>query len=155
MRSLKTGKCSGVDNIPSELHDNGDEATTTIVTAIWQKEWDEASLVSNKFYEILPTLPDKMVSSCNTRKENTVLNSLHIDHSYLTHSFILRKEEAPVRVACNAVITVKHFLIKCADLLEIRKKYLKEKSLYSFFRNVISVFFSWERLMCFTKYEAC
>ena len=49
----------------------------------------------------------------------------------------MRKEEAPVCVACNAVITVKHFLIKCADLLEIRKKYFKEKSLYSLFRNVI------------------
>ena len=28
-------------------------------------------------------------------------------------------------------------LIECADLLEIRKKYFEEKSLYSFFRNVI------------------
>ena len=50
---------------------------------------------------------------CNTRKENTVLNRLHTGHSYLTHSFILRKEEAPVCVACNAVITVKHILIEC------------------------------------------
>ena len=74
---------------------------------------------------------------CNTRKENTVLNRLHIGHFYLTHSFILRKEKAPVCVACNAVITVKHILIKCADLLEIRKKYFEERSLYSLFRNII------------------
>ena len=39
------------------------------------------------------------------------------------HSFILREEEAPVCVACNAVITVKRILIECADLLEVRKKY--------------------------------
>ena len=74
---------------------------------------------------------------CNTRKENTVLNRLHIGHSYLTHSFIFRKEEAPVCVACNVVPTVKHILIECADLLEIRKKYFEERSLYSLFRNVI------------------
>ena len=37
----------------------------------------------------------------------------------------------------KSVITVKHILIECADLLEIRKKYFKEKSLYSLFRNVI------------------
>ena len=43
----------------------------------------------------------------------------------------------PVCVACNTVITVKHILIECADLLEIRKKYFAEKSLYSLFRNVI------------------
>ena len=56
---------------------------------------------------------------------------------YLTHSFILRKEEAPVCVACNAVIKVKHILIEYADWLEIRKKYFEERSLYSLFRNVI------------------
>ena len=53
----------------------------------------------------------------------------------------MRKEEAPVCVACDAVITVKHVLIECADLLEIRKKYFEEKSLYSLFRNVIPEFF--------------
>ena len=50
---------------------------------------------------------------------------------------MLRKEEAPFCVACNTVITVKHILIECADLLEIRKKYFEQKSLYSLFRNVI------------------
>ena len=93
-------------------------------------------MVSNRFQEILPTLQEKLLSFCNTRKENTVLNRLHIGHSYLTHSFILRKEGAPVCVACN-VLTVKHILIECADLLEIRKKCFEEKSLYSLFRNVI------------------
>ena len=32
-----------------------------------QKEWDETVLVSNKFHEILPKLPDKLLSFCNTR----------------------------------------------------------------------------------------
>ena len=94
-------------------------------------------LVSNKFHEILLKLPDRLLSICNTRKENTVLNRLHIGHSYLTHSFNLRREEAPVCIACGAVITVKHILIECADLLEIRKKYFEERSLYSLSRHVI------------------
>ena len=55
----------------------------------------------------------------------------------MTYSFILKKEEATVCVACNDVLTVKHILIECADLLEIRKKYQEEKSLNSLFRNVI------------------
>ena len=71
------------------------------------------------------------------RKEDTILNRLHIAYFYWTYSFILRKEEAPVCVACNTVITVKHILIECADLLEIRKKYFEERSLYSLFRNEI------------------
>ena len=94
-------------------------------------------LVSHRNHEVIPKLPDKLLSFCNARKEGTVLNRLHIGHSYLTHSFILRKEEAPVCVACNVALTVKHILIECADLLEIRKKYFEEKSLYSLFRNVI------------------
>ena len=60
-------------------------------------------------------------------------------------------------VACNAVITVEHILIECADLLEIRKKYFEEKSWYSLFWNMILeiMFISCERLACFTKYEVC
>ena len=48
--------------------------TAKFVYQIWQKEWDETVLVSNilKFHEILPKLPDKLLSVCNTRKENTV-----------------------------------------------------------------------------------
>ena len=88
-------------------------------------------------YQILPKLPDKLLSFCNTRKGNTGFKRLRIRHSYLTHSFILRKEEASVCVACNAVITVKHVLIECADLLEMRKKHFEERTLYSLFRNVI------------------
>ena len=82
--------------------------TAKYVYQIWQKECDATGLVSNKFHEILPKLPDKLLFFCNTTKENAVLNRLRIGHSYLTHSFILRKEEASVCVACNAVITIKH-----------------------------------------------
>ena len=79
--------------------------TAKYVHQIWQKEWDETVLGSNKFHEILLKLPNKLIF-CNKRREDSVLNRLHIGHSYLTHSFILRKEQAPVCVACNAVIIV-------------------------------------------------
>ena len=103
---------------------------------VWQKEWDEAMMASNKLLNILPTLSDKLLTVCNTRKEDTVLDRLHIGHSYFTHSFLLKKGEPPVCVASNAAITDKHILIKCADLVEVRKKYFEEKSLDSLFRNV-------------------
>ena len=98
---------------------------------------DETVLVSYTFREILPKLPDELLSFCNTRKEDTVSNRLRIGYSYLTHSFILRKEEAPFCVGCSSVIIVKHILIECADLSKMRKKYFEERSLYSLFRNVI------------------
>ena len=87
------------------------------------------ALVSNKSHKMLSKLSDHLLSFCNTREEITVLNRLHIGHTYLTRSFSLRKEEIPVCVACNAVI-------ECADLLEFTKKYFEERSLYSLFWNV-------------------
>ena len=46
----------------------------------------------------------------------------------------------------NTVVRVKHILIECADLMEIRQKYFEERSLYSLFRNVIpEVVFDFQR----------
>ena len=36
--------------------------TAKYVYQIWQKEWDETVLVFNKFHEIQPKLPDKLLS---------------------------------------------------------------------------------------------
>ena len=108
-------------------------------------------MISNTFHEILPKLSGKLLSFCSTRKKKTVLNILHIGHSYFTHSFILRKEEAPVCVACNTALTIKHLLIECADLSEVRGKYFEQKSLYSLFRNVSSeiIFDFWREIGVF------
>ena len=43
--------------------------TAKYVYQIWQKEWDESVLVSNKFHEILLKLPNKLLSFCNTRQK--------------------------------------------------------------------------------------
>ena len=109
--------------------------TARYIHQVWLREWDEAIIVSNKLYDILLQLSDKLLMFFNTRKEDTVLNRLHIGHSCFTHSFLLKREEPPVCVACNTTVTVKHFLIECADLVEVRKKYFEERSLYLLLRN--------------------
>ena len=107
--------------------------TAKYIHQVWQKKWDEAMIVSNEFHGIFLKLLDKLLTFCNTRKEDTVLNRLHIGHCYFTHSFLLEKEEPPVCVACNTTTTVKHTLIECADLVEVRNKDFEERSLYSLF----------------------
>ena len=59
-------------------------------------------------------------------------------HSYMPRSFLFKKKKKkpPVYVANDAVITVKHILTERAGLVEVRKKYFEERSLYSLFRNV-------------------
>ena len=54
----------------------------------------------------------------------------------------------------DTVITIKYILIECADLVEVRKKYLEERSLYSLFRNVIAgavLDFLREKVVCSIK----
>ena len=128
--------------------------TSKYVCEVWQREWEEAGLVSNKFHEILPRLSGKLLSFCNTRKENTVLNRLHIGQSYLTHSFILRKEEAP------CVILYFQLNIYWLNVLNYWKSgnNISNKSLciHSFEMWVLKSFLtSCVRLVCFIKYEVC
>ena len=66
--------------------------TSKYVYEVWQKESDEAGLVSNRFYEILPKHADKLLSVCNTRKENTVVNRLHNYWLLLFDTFIYFKK---------------------------------------------------------------
>ena len=47
--------------------------------------------IQHKLREILAKLSGKLLSFCKTRKEDTVLNRLHIGHSYLTHLFFILK----------------------------------------------------------------
>ena len=69
--------------------------TAKYIHQVWQKEWNETIIVSNKLHDILPKLSVKLLTFCNTRKEDTILNRLHIGHFYFTHSFLLKKKEKP------------------------------------------------------------
>ena len=70
-----------------------------------------------------------------TQGRKTVLNRLHIGHSYLTHSFILRKEEAPVCVILRLQLNIYWFnALTCWK--SGKNIYFKQKSLHSLFRNV-------------------
>ena len=65
--------------------------TAKYVHQIWQKEWDETGLVANKLHELLLILPDKLLSFCNIRKENTVLNRLHIGQLFDTFLYLEKR----------------------------------------------------------------
>ena len=67
--------------------------TAKYIHQVWQKEWDEAIIVSNKLHDNLPKLSDKLLRLSNTRKEDTIVNRLHFGHSYFTYPFLWKKEE--------------------------------------------------------------
>ena len=45
--------------------------TAKYIHLVWQKEWNEPIIVSNKRRDILAKLSDKLLTFCNTRKEDT------------------------------------------------------------------------------------
>ena len=46
---------------------------------------------------------------------------LHIGHSFIIHSFLLKGEEPPVCIGCDELLTIEHILLTCSDLTEIRE----------------------------------
>ena len=56
---LKAGESPGVDNISSELLENGAEATTTVLTAICKKIWEENEWPKKWTQTLVIPLPKK------------------------------------------------------------------------------------------------
>ena len=61
---------------------------------------------------------------------------LHIGHSFLTHSFLLKGEEPPMCIGCDKRLTIEHILLTCSDFIEIRESHFTAKSLRMLFKDI-------------------
>ena len=77
----------------------------------WQKKWREAN--RTQLHDIKPTIGTWSSSLRKHRLEEKVLAKLRIGHTYLTHSFIFKREERPICHTCNISLTVSHILLHC------------------------------------------
>lgn len=96
--------------------------THTYCNFLWQESW--SSQTENKLFKFMPKLSDPLPSVSSPRKEQTVLSRLHIGHTYITHSFILKQEEPPWCFACDHPLTIYHLLTDCSDLIQQRENFL-------------------------------
>ena len=99
-----------------------------------QSEWDE--FPENKLYKIFPVLKECISCPQKNRKEETVLARLHIGHSFLTHSFLLKGQEPPMCLGCDKRLTIEHILLTCSDFIEIRECHFTAKSLRMLFKDI-------------------
>lgn len=102
--------------------------------ALWQEEWNEK--INNKLFEIQPNLSESLPSVGGNRKESVVFSRLKIGHTFLTHAYLLKGENAPQCTSCQEPLTVKHILITCKDFDEIRNKHYTAKTIRTLFRDV-------------------
>ena len=56
---------------------------------------------------------------CNV---SVTLYRLRIGHTRLTHSYLLSSDDLPECGTCQCPLTVKHILIECVDLKDVRNK---------------------------------
>ena len=106
----------------------------TDIQTLWNDE------TRNKLYEIRPNLKESL---CNTtqslyRKQETVMTRPRIGHTWITHSYLLKKEDQPFCHACDNPFTVKHILVEWSDFTYIRNKYYTTTDVHTLFREVDS-----------------
>ena len=95
--------------------------TNKYILELWQSDWDE--FLENKLYKIFPVLKECIFCPRKNRKEETVMAPLHIGHSFLTHSFLLKGEEPPMCIGCDKRLTIEHILLTCSDFIETRESH--------------------------------
>jgi kelch-like protein 2/3 len=90
------------------------------VNSVWQKCWDGET--NNKLHRLQPVIGNYRHGKL-TRRDEVVIHRLRVGHSHLTHSYLLKKEQAPVCQPCNVPLTMEHVLIGCSKYISQRQKY--------------------------------
>ena len=69
-----------------------------------------------------------------TRREEVVLHRIRIGHSRLTHGYLMENAPVPNCSFCNnSPISIKHILLECTDLNNIRSQYYDVEDLVEHF----------------------
>ena len=88
------------------------------IFSTWQDDWNGA--VANRLHSVKPVLGDWQSSYRRCRKDEVVLCRARIGHTYMTHSYILKKDPPPQCEHCQCILTVRHILVECNHLAQTR-----------------------------------
>ncbi|MPC62770.1 hypothetical protein E2C01_056860 [Portunus trituberculatus] len=58
------------------------------------------------------------------RSAHTLLARLRIGHTYLTQRYLLTRDPQPYCDDCLVPLTVRHLLVECPSLIDLRHRYL-------------------------------
>jgi len=100
----------------------------------WQDIWNSAA--NNKLHAIYPTVGKCIHHNLDSCRDAVIINRLKIGHSRLTHSYLLSGDDQPTCTKCDAVLTMKHILLDCPELRDVRLKYFTASSLKDIFESV-------------------
>ena len=66
----------------------------------------------------------------------TVMAWLHIGHSFIANSFLLKGEEPPVCIKSDQHLTVEYILLTCSDFIEMIESHFTAQSLRMLFQDI-------------------
>jgi ribonuclease HI len=101
---------------------------------IWQERWTMS--IFNKLQTVKPILGETKLPINTCRRDEVVWHRARIGHTYLTHSYLLKRENHPDCIACKCPQTVQHILIYCPSYTYIRQKYFNTTSLQELFSKI-------------------
>ena len=70
------------------------------------------------------------------QRATVLLNRLRIGHTRLTHSYLLSGDDLPECGTCQCPLTVKHILVECVDLNDVRNKHFVAFSIIDVFDSI-------------------
>ena len=85
------------------------------IFSTWHDDWND--VVMNKLHSVKPVLGDWQSSYRKCRKDEVVLCHACIGHTYLTHSYILKKDPPPQCEHCHCILTVRHILVESSQYI--------------------------------------
>ena len=100
----------------------------------WQQRWDSKHASTRiKLKEIMP-----IISPFHTlgflRREEVVIHRIRIGHTRLTHGFLMENKPIPNCPFCdNIPISIRHILLECDDLTNIRMRFYAATDLEELF----------------------
>ena len=107
---------------------------TKLIFDEWQEVWNCSA--GNKLHAIRRTVGDYKQKTCLSRRDIVLLNRLRIGHTRLTHSFLLSGDDLPECGTCQCPLTVKHILVECVDLKDVRNKHFVASSIKDLFDSI-------------------
>jgi len=68
-----------------------------------------------------------------SRHDSVLINRIRIGHTHLTRFYLLSGDDQPECDVCQCPLTVKHIMIVCVDLHDVRNKHFVVSSMKDLF----------------------
>ena len=119
--AAKQGACKELTDTREVLVQDFKLHVKHTILSLWMREWEATR--NNKLKAVKADVRAWHSSFRSSRREEEVLTRLRIGHCFLTHSFLLKREEPPLCTTCNCVLSVAHILTDCAKYRRIRVRF--------------------------------